>query len=188
MRILLVDPHWRDEKLFGPHLGIAYIATVCKKNGHDVKIMDFITPKIDNNPKSYYHYKSKFIKKILCEVIKSSIDVVGITCTYLSYPISIQIANALKKNGYNGKIVLGDPHITGMQFTDIWKNKVFEDSDGVDIIVIGEGEYTMLDIVSSKKLSNIKGICFREGGNIKCSESRGYIKDLNSLPFPEWSL
>lgn len=64
-----------------------------------------------------------------------------------------------------------------------------------DLVVIGEGEKTVLEILhglGTKSLSSIKGIAYkkRDGEKASCQEGmiinppREFIKDLDSLPFP----
>ena len=63
---------------------------------------------------------------------------------------------------------------------------------GADIVVLGEGEETLLDLLKCKingeNLSKIKGIAFRENDKILINERRKPIQNLDSIPFPEWSL
>ena len=61
----------------------------------------------------------------------------------------------------------------------------------VDIIVIGEGEYAMLDIVKQLDkhlpLNEVEGIIFRKlNGEIEFTKPRPSIKNLDKLPFPSY--
>ncbi len=57
---------------------------------------------------------------------------------------------------------------------------------------MGEGEYTMLDIVDSLKdkrdLRNISGTVVRDQNGMKINRKRPYILDLDTLPFPAYHL
>lgn len=61
-----------------------------------------------------------------------------------------------------------------------------------DIVVIGEGEKTIVELLEHKlnglDCNDMKGIAFRESENILINERRKPIKNLDSIPFPEWSL
>ena len=64
---------------------------------------------------------------------------------------------------------------------------------GVDLVAIGEAEETFLDLVRSKTdngdLHSIKGIAFFDENNqFVLTERRKPARNLDSLPFPEWSL
>ncbi len=54
----------------------------------------------------------------------------------------------------------------------------------LDIAIIGEPEMTMLEIARGRDLKDIKGICYRETGEIVKTPKRPFIEDLDSLPFP----
>ena len=58
----------------------------------------------------------------------------------------------------------------------------------IDIIVRGEGEITFADLINKvdggSPFSKIKGISFRNNGDISHNPSRPLIEDLNDLPYP----
>lgn len=59
---------------------------------------------------------------------------------------------------------------------------------GADVIVVGEGELTMAELLSSEltDLSAVAGIIFRrDDGTVVHNPPRPYIKDLDALPFPD---
>jgi radical SAM superfamily enzyme YgiQ (UPF0313 family) len=61
-------------------------------------------------------------------------------------------------------------------------------AQGADVIVVGEGELTMAELLSRdfEGLSSVAGIVFRgDDGAVVRSPPRPYIKDLDSLPFPD---
>ncbi len=68
-----------------------------------------------------------------------------------------------------------------------------------DIVVVGEGEETLLDIINKKKFGEIPGIVYREqdgrllrsdekGGKIEKTAAREPIKNLDSIPPPSRDL
>ncbi|MBI4843126.1 MAG: radical SAM protein [Nitrospirae bacterium] len=61
----------------------------------------------------------------------------------------------------------------------------------VDVIVIGEGEATVIELTEALKnnlpLDDIKGIGFRKNGEMIITPERPLL-DLNSLPVPSWHL
>lgn len=57
----------------------------------------------------------------------------------------------------------------------------------VDMVCQGEGFHTLLDLLSGKKLSEIKGLWYSEDGEIK-SNPRSELVDPNELPMPAWDL
>jgi len=61
-----------------------------------------------------------------------------------------------------------------------------------DIVVIGEGEETTVELLDSLKNSTplelIKGIAFRNGDKVTINERRSLIKDIDSIPWPAYDL
>ncbi|MBN1411860.1 MAG: cobalamin-dependent protein [Spirochaetales bacterium] len=62
------------------------------------------------------------------------------------------------------------------------------DNSNVDFHVIGEGEYTMRELVealeSGGDFRKIKGLAYRENGTLCFTEKRPPVEDLDALPFP----
>ena len=70
----------------------------------------------------------------------------------------------------------------------------------VDVIVIGEGENTiveLMDVVYSKRFNEVRGIAYKdENGKVKFTEPRPFIgmpdsgvfESLDDLPYPAWDL
>ncbi|HEY1037913.1 MAG TPA: radical SAM protein, partial [Bacteroidia bacterium] len=64
--------------------------------------------------------------------------------------------------------------------------------NGADIIIIGEAEQTLLELLDSIKLKSevarVDGIAFIQNNNIQKNPSRNVLKNLDSLPKPAWDL
>lgn len=62
----------------------------------------------------------------------------------------------------------------------------------IDIIVRGEGELTLVDLIKKlnkkEKLENVNGISFRHKGTIVHTADRALIYNLDSLPYPAYHL
>lgn len=54
----------------------------------------------------------------------------------------------------------------------------------LDLVIVGEAEDTLKDILSGKDYPAIKGLCYRDGFVAKYTGKRLFIKDLDKLPFP----
>jgi radical SAM superfamily enzyme YgiQ (UPF0313 family) len=175
MKILLMTPpcwsEWKDN--FGPPLGLGYIAAVLEKNGYDVKI-------IDPNPLKLT------IDNLLMQIKKENPTIVGISCISANRFEAFELAENIKKEMPEVMIVMGGTHVTFLA------KQILDRIPQIDIIVRGEGEITMLDLVRStetdKNFHNVKGISFRENGEIITNPDRPYIENLDSLPFPAFHL
>jgi anaerobic magnesium-protoporphyrin IX monomethyl ester cyclase len=77
--------------------------------------------------------------------------------------------------------------VGGQHFTALADESLIEYSD-VDIVVRGEGEQTLVDLVDGleheQPLANVKGLSFRHDGEVVHTTDRPLLSDLNSLPFP----
>lgn len=181
MRILLINPPINFKKSCGefselmepaPSIGLAYIAAILEKNGFDVEVIDAFTFRMDTI-------------QIVEEVKKKDPQVVGITCLTPSAINTEQIAKRIKEYNKDVFIVLGNLHASF--FAEYFLKK------GVaDAIAHGEGEYSILEIVKTiqegKSLQGVKGLSFREEGEVIHNEPRAFIEDLDRLPFPAWYL
>lgn len=151
-----------------PSLTFATLAAPLIKNGHQVEILDLdITPQ-----------PAQELERKLAEF---SPDYVGITCTTpLVYKVK-NIASVVKR--YNPDITV----ITGGAHPSSLPESVLLESD-LDIVCIGEGDFTIGEIVSGTEWSSIKGIWYKKGGEVVANPIREYITNLDQLPFPAWSL
>lgn len=97
-----------------------------------------------------------------------------------------EIAALIKNANKDVKIAVGGPQACAME------DKILEDKN-IDIVVLGEGENTFPQIVehfiSGKiELKSIKGVIYRDGGNITKTEPAALIENLDELPYPMLSL
>ena len=81
-------------------------------------------------------------------------------------------------------IILGGEHPTGMPELSFKQSPV-------DILVLGEGEETIIDLINyfsdnSIGLANIPGIAYRTNGNCKINSRRNRILNIDEIPLPAW--
>lgn len=180
LRVLLIIPpldnRWyaySGNTINPPHLGIAYIGTIIKQEGDTVQIIDGITVRLD----------AKYLFKILNKFMP---DVLGITATTLEFLQATQIAIQAKRFSKKIITILGGVHATLLPLETLQNFSCF------DIVVYGEGERTILEVMEKIKtdrvFSEIKGIAFRENGEVKLNPPQDTIANLDDIPFPSWSL
>lgn len=88
-----------------------------------------------------------------------------------------------------------DPEITtvvgGQHFTAL-AQETLETYPELDVVVRGEGEQTLLEVVQCLKgkmsLSDVKGITYRRRDMIITNPNRPFFKGLEDLPFPAYDL
>lgn len=169
MKIALINHNYGDDgrRVYIP-LGLAYIAAVLKESKrHEVMVIDASAFGLSHSElESRINDFGADLVAVgaATEVLKSAIDVCGIA----------------KKNGMIS--VIGGPHAT------IASKETLEFKE-VDFVIIGEGEYTLLDLADSienkKDLGKVKGIMFKKNDTkmIK-TPPRMPIENLDELPFP----
>lgn len=172
-RAILVNPPSPRMSSF-VHLGIAYIGTILSENGWNVDIIDGSAP-----------YGKHSFDSIAEYVNQGWIDFVGITVTTLFSTYAKKLINKIKAKEQCIKIVVGGPHATLMPEEMI--------NAGADIVVRGEGEWTLYDLISyfngKVPLEEIKGITFRnKEGRVINNPERDLIDDLDFLSFPNRDL
>lgn len=150
-------------------LGIAYIASYIRKNGFSVKLVD--VKELGEN------WKEKII-----DIIKNDNPrFIGISSTTPQIVDAYIIADITKNINKDITTVIGGYHTTVLA-EEVLKHK------NIDIVVYGEGEITFLELLQNKKLSEIKGICYKENELIKKNIERELIKDLDNIPWPAYDL
>ncbi len=153
-----------------PPLGLGYLASVLRENGFKVQIVDDLVEKLSLD---------ELIKRI-----KNS-QIVGITSTTPTFNAALRYAKAIKEKLSNVFVILGGVHVTFMPYEAI-------KHDYIDAVCIGEGERTIVEtaerIEEGKSLEGVKGLIYKEGSKIFENERRGFIENLDSLPFPAFDL
>lgn len=168
--MLLIDPTL-ESSYACPSLGLLYIAAVLEKADINVEVVEF---RFMEDP--WHNFKKLVSKK--------EYDVAGITALTYTIPDALKVAKLIKHVNPNTFIVLGGVHPTFMY------NQILAEYPEVDVIVIGEGEYTMLELVKALDknknvdFKNIQGLAFRKGRKIVKTSPRPLITDLDALPFP----
>ena len=157
----------------GVPLGIACLAAYLRERKIEVSVIDAVILELDS-------------KKTAEIVVKQEVKIVGISCLTENRYSALNTLKEIKK--INPKIVtiIGGLHAT---FSD---KLILENYSFVDIVVRGEGEQTLFEIVKNleegKTIDKINGISFRKAGKIKINPAREFLKEIESLPIPAYDL
>lgn len=153
--------------------GPLYIAAVLEKAGHGVDFRDYAV-------RSYWDLDAPG----LLSDLEDSANVIGVSCTSDLLPFVICTLKGLKQRHPGKTVILGGVGPTGVA-TEILEHFPF-----IDIVVLGEGESTILEVMEClaqgerSDLKLVKGICYRDGEVVFMTPARERIKDLDQLPFP----
>jgi len=159
---------------FSPPLGILYLASILENAGHDVTVTDF--------------YAEPYTKQRLKEVLAGA-DLIGMTLTSFTMKDALPMAKAIKSMAPDVPFVVGGPHVT------LYPTKSI-DLTGADITVAGEAEDSILPLVKTiseggpqdPRLKEITGVSFKTKDGIVSGPPGSYVKDLDTVPFPDRSL
>jgi anaerobic magnesium-protoporphyrin IX monomethyl ester cyclase len=113
-------------------------------------------------------------------------EVIGFSCYSINMSSTARIIDILK-NRYrvNIPIVVGGIHPSSVPI------EVLERIPGIDYVVIGEGEETIVELLESISwnlagIEKVRGISYRHNGTIRMNESRPLVSDLSRLPISDF--
>ena len=173
MKTLLINISLRPDSA-RKHLpiGLGYIATAIKNAGFSCDIMDLVA-----------HYKTN--EEIEEFFQNNSYDVVAMGCIVTGYKYIKYLSNVIKTNAPQTRIIVGNTVAQSIPDILLLNNPI-------DIGVMGEGDQTIVDLLKCIKesgdLKKVQGIFYREDGKIHYTEQRPMIKDIDSIPSPDWNL
>jgi radical SAM superfamily enzyme YgiQ (UPF0313 family) len=153
-----------------PPLGLAYVAAVLEKSGYPVEIYD-------------NYLLERPIGEVKVEIKKRQPEIVGITCSSLTYTRCIETAKAVKEACPTCKVVVGGPHPSYMPETML-------EHQEIDYVIMGEGEQAMVKLAIAIKqgakdnvIVKTPGVACRINGQMAKTEPE-FINDLDTVPFP----
>jgi len=181
MKVLLINPpkyYWPFINEYDNFLlpqSLVYLAAILRENGVDVKIIDTMPLKMG-------------WKTLANRIKEEKPDVVGVGESHALYAHeSEKLIGLVKEINPKIKVIAGGAHFTNLY------NEYLNSNHGIDFIVRGEGELTLLELVKSieqgrDNFEDIKGIAFKQDGKIIKTPYRPLIEDLDSLPMPAYDL
>ncbi|MFC1851670.1 B12-binding domain-containing radical SAM protein [candidate division CSSED10-310 bacterium] len=161
--MLLVNPthaQWWSS----PYLSIGYIASAIRQVGGEVDVIDC---QIQDN------FGDAIIKAL------GKHDRIGFYTNVATIRNCLALIREIRKEKPHTQIILGGP-----QATAIYPELI---PDYADIIVLGEGEETIKEIVNEKPLAQIKGVAYWDK-RLKVTPPRPIIADIDTIPMPAWDL
>ncbi len=156
-----------------PPLGILYLASILDKIGIEVSVLD-------------QPAKGFTVEETVNWVRREDPEILGFSTFSSSGRSAAVISNKVKEKNPNLILIFGGYYAT------FNADRILRKYPSVDIIVKGEGENTIVELVDALKrksnLKDVQGIAYRDGNDIFSTPDRPLIKDLDSLPFPDRSL
>ncbi len=176
MKILLIYPYFieeriRDDDVKAVPIGLYSVAAVLKENHYDVEVLD-------------WHEINRTPEKVKEALTFKKPDVIGFSVLHGNRWGAIDIARTAKRLNPKVKTVFG-----GIGATFLWSHLLTHFPE-VDYVVLGEGEWTFLNLVrhfeekQDQGMAEIRGIAYREEGKILKTGEPDSLRDLDSLPIP----
>lgn len=200
-RVLFIYPN--SEGYGGVPNGLALLSGCLKQAGYETKCFD--TTFLNSPPVTFY-YRSKYdgvmksddekawgkwtpdLPKQIPGLFKKTIeefkpDLIAIAVVDVTYNFSKDLLKEVKEK-YGIPVVVGGPTAT-------LSPALFENDDCFDIICVGEGEESLVEladaIVEKKDYSHIKNLWVKTKDGIVKNGLRPF-KNMDELPFQDWSI
>lgn len=152
-----------------PQLGLSYIASSLEAKGHKISFLPLYEP------------DERAVSK---EISKNDIGLVLISVTSDVFELCKKIVASIRKR-LSAPILLGGIHPT------ICPDECIK-LDGILGVCIGEGEYPACELAdalqNNKDYVNIKNLWIKKDGAVHKNEIRPLIRDLDSLPMPDYGI
>lgn len=171
MKILFVYPDIISERGYLKYLshGIAYLSAVLEENNHITALC---------------HLTQLSPALVAGKIQDFSPDIIAISSTTNQWGYSEEIARFIKEN-YDIPIFAGGIHPT-------IKPECLYETEFIDGICRGEGEYALLDLANKieggENYFDTKNFWFRNNANIIKNDVRPLIEELDELPYPDKEL
>ncbi len=150
-------------------LGIAYIAAVAEKGGHNVTLVDA-------------DVEGMSIDDVIQRIRELKPRIVGTTATTPIYASARMILEKTKEHDPSVITILGGFHITALP------ERTMNETKAADYGAIGEGEETFREflkkIESGQDIKDVKGLAYREDGKVVINTRAEPVSNLKSLPYP----
>ncbi|MCE5181930.1 MAG: B12-binding domain-containing radical SAM protein [Betaproteobacteria bacterium] len=151
-------------------IGLASVGAFLRQQGYSVGYQQCIPGHAENEI-----FKAADIKA----------DVYGFSLNMNNLALTVQLIKEIKNRGRKAYFICGGPFLASSSAL------VMSNETSIDFMAMGEGEYTMLELLQSLALGHesfghIAGLVWRDNtGKVIENGPRKVIKDLDELPFPD---
>lgn len=172
-RLLIDDPKTEKANFnYVIPIGLAYISAVLKQKNHDVRFLNL------------NHLDGAVEGLIAHELSENTYECIITGGLSPFYPHIKSVVGPVRKYAPDAKIILGGGLISSQP-------EIIFNLLEPDFAVIGEGEDTLTELLdclqNGKDIHNVDGIIYRDPeGNLKTTNPRKPIMDLDSLPWPDY--
>jgi radical SAM superfamily enzyme YgiQ (UPF0313 family) len=166
-KVLFIEPKNPRPHIFSrvaiPRLGSVLLATILKNRGFEVKV---IVEEINQPPLNLLNFQA---------------DLVCISSITPTTSRALQLGDYYRQQGI--PVVMGGPHPSFLPE---------ESLEHADFVVCGEGDEALPELIEAlegrRSFASIGNLCYHEDGVVQKNPWRPFLKDLDTLPIPDYSL
>lgn len=165
-KVLFINPPTKS--FYGalrPPVGFGYLSEALLQNGIEYDVIDMLL--------------RKGMTALNSKINSFKPDLIGLTMYSFGYEHTYEFIKEVKKNA-DLPIIVGGPHIS------ITRQQALEECHSIDYGVVLEGEETLVEFCQGKEINEIKGLIYRNNGQVFYNGDRKFIGDLDSLSFPKY--
>ncbi len=150
--------------------GLAYIAAALRNSGHEVTIYN----------QDVHHYPDEHLTAYLDA---HTFDVVAVSVIggYYQYRKLLRLSEAINRSKNRPYYIIGGHGPSP-------EPEYFLNKTQADVVVIGEGEITIVELLSGMHIGKVKGVAWVDGGVVVINEPRPLVEDIDDLPVPAYDL
>jgi len=162
-------------------IGPRILSSLLKQNGFSTQLL--FLPTLDDlrrrSTQTIYQYSDRILDKLtyLCE----DSDLIGISLMTHHYSIAVDLTRRIKHR-LSAPIIWGGIHPT------VCPEQCLETAD---LVCVGEAETSLVELAHhfqiGEDISGVPGIWFKENGRIVKNGPGPLARDLDNLPFPDYS-
>ncbi|OEJ21824.1 hypothetical protein AR457_41105 [Streptomyces agglomeratus] len=168
-------------------IGVLSLAAVVEGLGHPLDVIDLNRWYYEYLRASGHHTEGRnFCEFAARRLAELPVDVYGFSTICSSYPLTLRMAQEVKRVNPRATVILGGPQASVVDVATL------REFSCVDYIVRGEAEVTLPlllgALTADGSLAGIEGITYRADNKIVRTPNAPVISDLDTLPMPAFHL
>jgi anaerobic magnesium-protoporphyrin IX monomethyl ester cyclase len=152
--------------------GLGTVASVLLEAGHEVLVLDANAERSSES-------------EVVDRVVRADADVVALSGLISTYRYQSWLLGELRERLPGTPLVSGGGCATSIP-------RLMMEHTAAEVLVLGEGEHTILELVEAlegrRALCEVRGIAYRDGGEVRVTEPRPPEPDLDHFPLPAYHL
>ena len=171
-KVLLVTPY-APRRFFGgvrPPVGMGYIEEFITAGGIEVEAIDM---NVGRHPWGRFQSLVALTKRF-------EPTLVGFTVWTYQHLHVYRMIRRFRALFPHVSIIVGGAHVSAVE------DQVMRECQAIDFAASGEGERLMLRLCEGVPYTQIPGLFYRQGGQIRSGGPREWLMDLDLLPFPRF--